>query len=79
MNYEVAEVTAAATFYMAEIYSAFGRALVGSERPAGLGSAELRDYEAALEEEAFPFEEQAIEVHEKNLELISEGISYNFV
>jgi len=76
VNYEVAEVTAAATFYMAEIYSAFGRALVGSERPAGLGSAELRDYEAALEEEAFPFEEQAIEVHEKNLELISEGI-YN--
>ena len=33
----------------------------------------LRD---ALEDEAFPFEEQAIEVHEKNLELMRDGV-YN--
>ncbi len=76
VDYEVGEVTAAATFYTAEIYSDFSRALNESERPSNLGPAELRDYEAALEEEAFPFEEKAIEVHEKNLELMVGGI-YN--
>jgi tetratricopeptide (TPR) repeat protein len=74
--YEVGEVTAAATFYMAEVYSNFSRSLVESERPAGLDVAAMQDYELALEEEAFPFEEKAIAVHEKNLELMSGGI-YN--
>jgi tetratricopeptide (TPR) repeat protein len=74
--YEVAEVTAAATFYMAEVYSDFSEGLIASERPIGLGPAEMQEYEMALEEEAFPFEEQAIEVHEKNLELMAAGI-YN--
>jgi tetratricopeptide (TPR) repeat protein len=74
--YEVGEVTAAATFYMAEVYSNFSRSLVESERPAGLNAAQLQDYELALEEEAFPLEEKGIEVHEKNLELMSGGI-YN--
>jgi tetratricopeptide (TPR) repeat protein len=74
--YEVGEVTAAATFYMAEIYSNFSRSLIESERPADLVAKQLQDYELALEEEAFPFEEKAIDVHEKNLELISAGI-YN--
>ena len=74
--YEVGEVTAAATFYMAEVYSNFSRSLVESERPAGLSGADLQKYEDAIEEEAFPFEEKAIAVHEKNLELMPEGI-YN--
>jgi TolA-binding protein len=76
VEYEVAEVTAAATFYMAEIYSDFGRSMMESERPADLDPAELQDYEMVLEEEAYPFEEKAIEVHEKNLELMASGI-YN--
>ena len=76
VGYEVAEVTAAATFYMAEVYSHFSQSLIESERPAGLDTTEQADYEAALEEEAFPFEELAIEVHQKNLELMAAGI-YN--
>jgi hypothetical protein len=44
-----------------------------SERPADLTGAHLLDYEAVLEEEAWPFEERAIEVHEKNLELMVAG------
>ena len=60
VDYEVGEVTAAATFYMAEVYSNFSRSLVESERPAGLSAADLQKYEDALEEEAFPFEEKAI-------------------
>ncbi|MCZ6618177.1 MAG: hypothetical protein O7E57_08590, partial [Gammaproteobacteria bacterium] len=73
VDYQVAEVTAAATFYIAEIYSHFGRALIESERPSDLAATELADYELAIEEEAFPFEESAIEVHEKNLELMVAG------
>ena len=76
VDYEVGEVTAAATYYMAEVYFDFSRALIESERPGDLAPAELADYELVLEEEAFPFEERAIEVHEKNLELMSAGV-YN--
>jgi cellulose synthase operon protein C len=74
VDYEVGEVTAAATFYMAEIYHAFGHALLQSERPLNLDAVALEDYELMLEEEAFPFEENAIEVHEKNLELMTVGV-----
>jgi hypothetical protein len=76
VDYEIGDVTAAATFYMAETYIGFSRALMASERPAGLHGAELQEYELALEDEAYPFEEQAIEVHEKNMELMRTGI-YN--
>jgi tetratricopeptide (TPR) repeat protein len=76
VEYEVGEVTAAATFYLAEIYAHFSKALSGSERPDGLNAQETQDYELAIEEQAYPFEEKAITVHEKNLELISIGI-YN--
>jgi tetratricopeptide (TPR) repeat protein len=72
--YEIADVTAAATYYIAETYSDFSRALVESQRPTDLKAAELEQYEQALEEEAFPFEEKAIGVHEKNLELLRAGV-----
>ena len=74
--YEVAEVTAAATFYIAEIYMDFSVALLESERPQGLSEAEKIDYELVIEEEAYPFEERAIQVHEENFELLAGGI-YN--
>jgi hypothetical protein len=74
--YEVADVTAAATFYIAEIYLEFSSALMQSERPAGLSDAEKIDYQLVIEEEAYPFEERAISVHEENFELLAGGI-YN--
>jgi len=74
VEYEIADVTAAATFYMAETYFDFSRALIESERPIDLQPADLEEYELALEEEAFPFEEKAIDVHEKNLELLQAGV-----
>ena len=76
LDYGVGEVTAAATFYLAEIYAHFSKALTESERPDGLEPLELEEYELAIEEQAYPFEERAIEVHESNLELLSLGI-YN--
>jgi tetratricopeptide (TPR) repeat protein len=74
VDYGVGEVTAGATYYIAETYDDFSRSLRESERPSDLSEAELMDYEDVLEEEAFPFEERAISVHEKNLELISAGV-----
>ena len=76
VDYEVGEVTAAATFYMAEIYFEFSRSMLESERPTDLDAAGLAEYEEVIESEAFPFEELAIEVHEQNLELVSAGV-YN--
>jgi tetratricopeptide (TPR) repeat protein len=72
--YELADVTAAATYYIAETYRDFSRALIESQRPTDLQAADLQEYEDALEEEAFPFEEKAIGVHEKNLELLRAGV-----
>jgi cellulose synthase operon protein C len=76
VEYEVGEVTAAATFYLGEIYAHFSKALTQSERPDGLNAQEMQEFELAIEEQAYPFEEKAIQIHEKNLELISVGI-YN--
>ncbi len=72
----MAEVTAAATFYIAQVYLNFSASLLESERPEGLSQAELNSYELVIEEEAYPFEEQAITVHEENFELLAAGI-YN--
>jgi TolA-binding protein len=76
VDYKVADVTSAATFYLAEIYFEFSSSLLESERPDGLSEAEKVDYEMVIEEEAFPFEERAIDVHEENLELLAAGV-YN--
>ncbi len=74
VKYEVGDVTAAATYYLAEIYYHFSRALTESERPGNLNGAELEQYELAIEEQAFPFEEKAIATHQKNIELLSIGV-----
>ncbi len=74
VDYEIADVTAAATYYMAEVYLDFSHALAESERPTDLGQAELKEYEQALDEQAFPFEEKAIGVHEKNMEMLRAGV-----
>jgi len=76
VDYQVGEVTAAATFYIAEIYRDFSIALIESERPTNLNDEELEQYELVIEEQAYPFEEKAISVHEKNTELLDVGI-YN--
>jgi len=75
VEYEIGDTTAAATFYLAEIYAHFSKALTASERPEGLSPAELEQYELAIEEQAYPFEEKAIQVHESNLKLMSRGVT----
>ena len=73
-DYEVAEVTTAATFQIADLYHRFSKDLFDSERPPGLDAAELEQYDILLEEQAYPFEEQAIELHEVNSARTKDGI-----
>ena len=79
VNYEIATVTAAATFYIAETYMNFSKSLLESERPDGMTQTELNSYELLIEEEAYPFEDQAIEVHEANYEFMLTGIYNDWV
>ena len=74
LEYQVSDTTTAATFYIAEIYLHFSQALTASERPTGLSDLQLEEYELALEEQAYMFEEKAISVYEKNTELLDAGI-----
>lgn len=73
-DYEVEEVTTAATFRLGEVYQQFSNDLMHSERPADLDELALEQYELLLEEQAFPFEEKAIELHEANAARAAEGV-----
>lgn len=72
-DYGIAEVTTASVYWLGEIYNEFGRALLKSERPPGLSDEELEQYDILLEEQAYPFEEKSINIHETNVGRISEG------
>ena len=73
-DYGVADIATAATYRIAELYRDFGRALLASQRPKGLSKDELEQYDVLLEEQAFPFEEKAIELHEVNARRSAQGI-----
>ncbi len=73
-EYAVAEVTTAATFEMGELYRRLGSDLMKSERPANLNAEEIEQYDLLLEEQAFPFEEKAVEVHALNAARAVDGL-----
>ncbi len=72
-DYQVAEVTTAATFESAELYRQLGKDLMSSQRPKNLSKDELEQYDVLLEEQAFPFEEKAIKLHEVNAARTRDG------
>jgi tetratricopeptide (TPR) repeat protein len=72
--YNVAEVTTVASFEMAELYRRLGKDLMDSERPKRLSADEREQYDLLLEEQAFPFEEQSIKLHELNAARAQEGL-----
>ncbi len=73
-DYAVADVTTAATFETAELYYRLSRDLLDSDKPAGLSAEEQDEYQLLLEEQAFPFEEKAIELHGANAERVADGV-----
>jgi tetratricopeptide (TPR) repeat protein len=72
-DYQVAEVTTAATYESAELYRQLGKDLMSSERPKNLKKDELEQYDVLLEEQAFPFEENSIKLHEVNAARTKDG------
>ena len=74
MKYRVAEITTAATYYIAEIYNDFASSLLASQRPKKLSADELDQYNVLIEEQAFPFEEKAIDIHAANAERVKDKI-----
>jgi len=73
-GYEIADVTTVATFRIAELYQQLSKDLYASERPQGLSDDELEQYDILLEEQAFPFEEKAIELYEVNASRTASGV-----
>ena len=73
-DYRVAEVTTLATYEIAEIYRKLGSDVMASERPKKIDADQLEEYNSLLEEQAFPFEEQAIATHELNTKRVRDGV-----
>lgn len=73
-EYGVASVTTASAYAMADLYRHLGKALMESDRPKNLDADELEQYDVLLEEQAFPFEEKAIGIHERNARLAAQGV-----
>ncbi len=74
LAYNISTTTTAATYEMAELYRTLGRDLLASERPAKLSADEREQFDSLLEEQAFPFEEQAIAIHEANAKRALDGV-----
>lgn len=74
-SFGIPDTATEATYAIADIYYSFSKALLDSERPKNLNAAELDQYKILLEDQAFPFEDNAIKFYEKNLSYIKQGIS----
>ncbi|WP_416306156.1 tetratricopeptide repeat protein [Neptunicella sp. SCSIO 80796] len=72
-SYKVAEFSTAATYHQGQIYARLAKDLLASERPK-LNALELEQYGFLLEEQAYPFEDKAIEIMEFNTRLSWQGI-----
>jgi len=79
LEYNIAEMTTASSYQIANIYADFSKALLNSQRPRGLSDIELEQYGILLEEQAFPFEEEAILAHEINTLRVAHGIYDDWV
>ncbi|WP_236744235.1 hypothetical protein [Marinobacter similis] len=73
-SYGLSSFSTEAGYQIAHIYGRLGADLMASERPPGLSELELAQYELLLEEQAYPFEDNAIDIHEQNIRRAREGI-----
>jgi tetratricopeptide (TPR) repeat protein len=73
-KFGAAEYVSAAQYRTAEVYRILAADLMSSERPRGLDELALEQYDLLLEEQALPFEDQAITLYTKNTELLKQDI-----
>lgn len=74
LEYKIAEFSTSANYAVGQVYAQLAKDLMNSERPKGLNALELEQYDILLEEQAYPFEEQAIGVHETNAKRSWQGV-----
>jgi TolA-binding protein len=79
MSFGVAEYATQANYHLANLYMTLAQDLIASSRPKELSALELSQYEMLLEEQAYPFEETAIELHENNAARAFNGLYDDFV
>jgi TolA-binding protein len=72
--YGYSDVTTAATYEMANLYQTLAHDLLGSQRPPRLTGEALAEYDSLLEDQVFPFEEQAIRIYQINAARTRQGI-----
>lgn len=77
--YRVATITTESTYAIGDIYQHFSKALLNSERPSNLSPDELDQYNILIEDQAFPFEEKAIEFHEINVARSNDGTESKWI
>lgn len=70
----VLEYTTSSTYRIGELYGQLSKALMASERPSGMDEVEEEEYQFLLEDQAFPLEEAAIEVHQTNTGRTYDGL-----
>lgn len=76
---QVLEYTTSSTYLIGELYKQLAQGLMSSERPAGMDELELEEYQFLLEDQAFPLEEAAIEIHQTNIGRTYDGLYDNWV
>lgn len=78
-SYAILETVTEATHAIGDVYFSFSRALLESDKPKGLTKLELEQYKVLLEDQAFPFEDNAIKFYEKNIQYTKQGIFDDWV
>lgn len=73
-DYGVQEFATMATYRVGAIYRQLSKDLMESERPKGLDELAVEEYNILLEEQAFPFEEKSITIHESNIQRSWAGV-----
>ncbi len=79
LDFGVAEFSTEANHRIGTIYAQLSKDLMNSQRPKGLDDLALEQYEILLEEQAYPFEEKAIELLEANSARSQSGIYDDWV
>ena len=73
-DYRVASFSTQSSYETAQVYRQLADDLMNSQRPKGLDELALEQYDILLEEQAYPFEDQAIVLLETNAKLTSQGL-----
>ncbi len=74
LDYGIAQYATKATYRIGEVYSNLSNEILKSERPKELSDLEKEQYEVLLEEQADPFVDKAIAVHEGNVQRSWKGL-----